>query len=238
MNVSSASAQAAYQSAYMQKTSFSFSASYLEITGGAAAKTDAAKDGLNVSDLAKKLLERSKDLDVFKVIYPNGDVSKQYKSLDEVEGDFNKDFMNFTGAFGSLLGSLGLDAQGLTMGLNGVGGVNVEGEGNAAQKVQGAFNGSSTMVSRFAVMAARAALVDARGTVDGFESDYAKDPVAAIKSNIDALKERLLGFRAVAGEEGMSYGFMRSFSAKFEYSSTTASWTSADASAAGETEAA
>ena len=139
--------------------------------------------------------------------------------------------MDFASSFNSLFKFLDAGINGIVMGLNGVGGVNVEGGGNVGQQVQGLFNKSETTVSRFAVMAARAALVDARNTVDGFESDYANDPVAAIKANIDALKDRLLGFRSVAGAEGMSYGFVREFSATIEYSSTTVSWTSVAAAA-------
>ncbi len=235
MNITSSSLLAAYQSTTVQSGSFSLSGSYLELTGNTA--TVAQKDSMNISDLAKDLLERAKSLDVFKIIYPDGDVSKQYKSLDEVEGDFNKDFMNFSGTFGSLLSSMGLNGAGLTMGLNGVGGVTVQGEGNAQQKVQSAFNGSSTMVSRFAVMAARAALVDARNSVDGFDASYSKDPVGAITANIDALKERLLGLRTASDASGMSYGFMRQFSASIQFSSTSISWGAAAAQTE-ETEAA
>ena len=239
MNVSSAASQASSVYASMQKAEFSFSASYLEITGGAAKASRAGgEDELQVSDLARQLLERARDLDVFKIICPNSDVSKPYKSLNDVEKDFNQDFMNFTGSFASMFATLGLDGKNLTMGLNGTGGVDVGGEGDAAQKVQSAFNGSNTMVSRFAVMAARAALVDARTSVPGFESDYASDPVAAIKANIGDLKDLLLGFRTVAGGEGMSYGFMRDVSINFEYSSTTVAWGAAAAAATQETEAA
>lgn len=234
MNVNSSSVQSAYQAAYMQQASFSFSASYLEITGNTS--TVAAKDDLNISDLAKQLLERSKSLDVFKCIFPDGDVSKQYKSLDEVEGDFNKDFMNFSSMFGSMLSSMGLEGSGLTIGLDGKGGLTVTGEDGTAQKVQSSLGGNSTVVARFAVMAARAALVDARTSVDGFDSAYSEDPVGAITDNIDSLKELLLGFRTVSDSSGMSYGFMREFSASIEYSSTTVSWGAA--AAAAETEAA
>ncbi len=235
MNVTSTSLQAAYQSYSVQQSQaqFSISGSYLEITGN---QPTTSADKTNISDMAKELLDRAKKLDVFSCIFPNNDVSKQYKSLDDVENDFFGDFNSFASSFGSLFSGLDLGSAGLTMGLNGKGGVNVEGEEGAANKVQSAFNGSSTAVSRFAVMAARAALVDARSSVDGFDSSYSQDPVAAITDNIDALKERLLGFRTVADSSGMSYGFVRQFSASIQYSETSVSWGAA--AAAKETEAA
>ncbi|MDR0362870.1 MAG: hypothetical protein LBJ46_09350 [Planctomycetota bacterium] len=216
MRINASSIQAPYQSACYATGKFSLSASYLEMTGSLSSVSG---DEASVSDAAKRLLERAKSLDIFKIIFPNDDVSKKQKTLDDVEGDFNQDFMNFSSMFGKLAGMLGLGAnESLTMGLNGVGGVDVEGEEDAVRKVQGAFNGSGTMVSRFAVMAARAALVDARGTVDGFGAQYENDPVAAIKNNIDSLKERLLGFRTVSGENEMIYGFMRQFNASIQFS--------------------
>lgn len=236
MNVTSTSVQAAYQSFNIQKTEsqFSISGSYLEITGNQT--TTSGADKTSISDKAKELLDRSKSLDIFSCIFPNNDVSKQYKSLDDVENDFFADFNKFSSQFGSLFGGLDLGAAGLTMGLDGKGGVNVEGEEGAANKVQSAFSGSSVAVSRFAVMAARAALVDARSTVDGFDSSYSQDPVKAITDNIDSLKERLLGFRTVADSSGMSYGFVREFSASIQYSETKVSWSSSAATE--ETEAA
>ena len=228
--------QAAYQSINIQKSQsqFSITGSYLEITGNQT--TVNAADKTDISEMAKELLDRAKNLDVFSCIFPNNDVSKPYKSLDDVENDFFADFNKFSSQFGSMFAGLDLGASGLTMGLDGKGGVTVEGEEGAAAKVQSAFNGSGVAVARFAVMAARAALVDARSTVDGFESSYANDPVGAITENIDALKERLLGFRTVADSSGMSYGFVREFSASIQYSETTVSWGAA--AAAKETDAA
>lgn len=223
MQINAASVQAAYQSYYYSSGSASISGSYLDITGSAS---KIASDEASVSDLAKELLDRAKSLDIFKIIFPDQNVSKTTKSLDEVEGDFNQDFMNFSSMFGKLSAMLGLDdSTSLTMGLNGVGGVDVSGtDSSTASKVQNAFGANSTMTSRFAVMAARAALVDARSSVEGFDSAYSSDPVAAIKDNIDSLKELLLGFRTVSGGGDMQYGFVREFSASIEYSSTTASY--------------
>ena len=218
----SASHIAAYQrSASVQKTNFSVSGSYLEITGGAAG---GIRDGADISEVAKELLDRIRSLDVFSVIYPNSDPRQKTKSLNEVEGDFLGDFYNFSSTYGQMASMMGLDASSsFTMGLDGVGGMTVEGtDSSSASKLQNAFNGNSTMVSRFAVMAARAALVDAGNTVDGFKDGYAQDPVAAITENIDALKERLLGFRTVADGGNMSYGFMRDF--EIEFSGTRAEY--------------
>jgi hypothetical protein len=103
------------------------------------------------------------------------------------------------------------------MGLDGKGGMLVEGEDGAANKVSSSVN--STTTARFAVMAARAALADAGYTVDGFADSYASDPYAAIRNNIGSLEERLLGFRTRVGGGTAQYGFMRD--AEIEYSGTT-----------------
>lgn len=231
---------AAYQTAaayQVNHTSLNVSGSYLEITGGVnGSYYGNIEDGVDVSEKARELLERIKELDVFKIIYPDSDPRQKTKTLKEVEGDFMADFNDFAGTFGKMQSMLGFDASSsFTMGLDGTGGMTVAGSDAAmASKVQGAFNGNSVMVSRFAVMAARASLADAGYTVDGFKDAYAEDPVAAIKDNIDALKERLLGFRTVASGGNMQYGFVRDFNLNIDYSSVTASY---GAAAAGASEA-
>lgn len=233
----------AYISAYnrttsVQSTNFSLSGSYLEITGDASGSYLSGSDSVDVSTKAQELLDRIRELDVFSIIYPNKDATKSTKSLSEVEGDFMSDFNDFSSMFGKMSSMMGLDSSSsFTMGLNGVGGVNVTGsDSSSASQVQNAFNGNSTAVARFAVMAARASLADAGYTVDGFSQAYAEDPAAAIKDNIDALKERLLGFRTTGSNGSMQYGFMRDFN--IEYSSTTASYSTAKAEDAEEVAAA
>ena len=223
-----------YMNAYAASASYrtsnvSVSGSYLEITGGMSAL--GAKDGVEVSEMAKKLSERIKELDIFKIIFPNNDARQKTKSLDEVEGDFQADFYDFSSTFSKMSAMMGLDSsQSFTMGLNGVGGMTVDGtDAGMAEKLQGMFNNpaNSTMVSRFAVMAARAALADAGDTVDGFKDSYAKDPVGAIQNNIDALKERLLGFRTQASGGTMNYGFIRSFNMELDYSEYSVNYAAA-----------
>lgn len=227
---------AAYRNASIQSSvrTLEVSGSYLEITGGASGAK--ATDDADFSEKAKELLNRIKELDVFKIIYPNSDPRQKTKSLDEVKNDFLGDFNNFASAFGDMSALMGLSASSsFTMGLDGAGGMTVKGSDSAtAGKLQQAFNQNSTLVSRFAVMAARASLVDAGNTLGDFKDSYAKDPVGAIKDNIDALKERLLGFRTEAGGGTMNYGFMREFSFKLEYSSTSVSYTKTSAADADE----
>lgn len=195
--------------------------SILEITGNASgSKYDAGSDSVDISSQARALLERSRSLDVFSCIFPNNNVaSGQYKSLDTLQSEFMSDFSDFSSAFSSIAGLSGMGAgQSVTMGLDGKGGMTIGGSDEAlAAKIGGAA--TETMTSRFAVMAARAALVDAGNSLDGFGTQYAQDPVGAIEANIDALKERLLGFRTVASDGEMQYGFMRE--EEMEYSSTT-----------------
>ena len=246
INSNANSIAAYYRAASLQATrtdtNFSISGSYLEITGGKTAAANTT-DGVDLSSQVQEILDRIKEMDVFKVAYPDSDVRKKAKSLKDVEGDFMADFNDFSKVFGQMSSMMGLDSSQLfTMGLDGAGGMTVAGEdGATASKVQGALNNNSTMVARFAVMAARASLVDAGNTEPGFKDAYAQDPFAAIKDNIGALKERLLGFRVQAGNGSMDYGFMRQFSMQIEYSSYSLAYgTASDAGSdnAAESEAA
>ncbi|MCL1999901.1 MAG: hypothetical protein FWG74_00565 [Planctomycetes bacterium] len=210
----------------------SVSGSYLEITGGMSALSSLkADDQLDVSEQARELVKRIRELDVFKIIYPDSDVRRKTKSLEEVEADFMADFTGFAGAFGKLSSLMGLGSSDMfTMGLDGVGGMTVTGVNKTlAANLQQAFSNDNTLVSRFAVMAARAALVDAGNTLSGFKNSYAEDPITAIKDNIDALKERLLGFRTQAAGGIMNYGFVREFSLSVEYSVTSAAYSVTEA---------
>lgn len=225
----SAAYLAAYRtSAAYQTQNVSISGSYLEITGGSLNSGQAVgEDGVDISETARELLDRIRDLDVFSIIYPNKDPRQNVKSLSQVQDDFMADFYDFSAAFGAMAGAMGASgSDSFVMGLDGVGGMTVEGSSEAmAAKLQSGFNGNSTMVSRFAVMAARAALVDAGNTVPGFKDAYASDAPGAISDNIAALKERLLGFRTVAGDGTMQYGFMRDF--ELQYGSTSAAYSAA-----------
>lgn len=234
--LSAYSASAAYQTTGTS-TNFSLTSSYLDITGGTVSVNTA--DKAEVSETANKLLERIRELDIFKIIFPNSDARSNTKSLDQVEDDFQNDFFNFSSSFGKIAEMMGLGGESFTMGLNGTGGMTVNGSGeNMASKLQGMFNGSGneTTVARFAVMAARAALVDAKTSVPGFEQAYSQDPVAAIKDNIDSLKELLLGFRTQASDGEMNYGFMRD--STIEYTGLTADSAEVAEEAAEETGAA
>lgn len=203
--------------------------SFLEITGDVSgSKYASGTDAVDISSQAREMLERSRSLDVFSCIFPNNNVaSGQYKSLDTIQNEFMSDFSDFSAMFGGMSGMFGMGAgQSVTMGLDGKGGMTVGGSDEAlAAKMGGAM--TETMTSRFAVMAARAALVDAGHTLDGFGEQYGNNPVGAIEDNIDALKERLLGFRTVGGDGQMQYGFMRN--GGVEYSSTTAGYGAAAA---------
>lgn len=216
-------ASASYQTT---RSSLNVSGSYLEITGGLNGSYLNTEDGADISEKARELADRIRELDVFKVIFPDNDARQKTKSLDEVEGDFLSDFNNFAGTWSTMAAMMGIGAsQSFTMGLDGEGGMTVQGtDASAASNIQSAFNQNSTMVSRFAVMAARAALADAGDTLDGFQDAYASDPYSAITDNIDALKERLLGFRTVAGEGTMQYGFVRDFNLDIDFSSTTVAY--------------
>lgn len=213
MEITNSYYTAAYSQIASYQAGYSVTGSYLEIMGGTGA---ASADGVDVSDIAKQLAEKIKELDVFKLIYPNNDVRKDAKSLDDIAGEFNADFTSFATMFSQMTSMMGLTGS-FTMGLDGAGGMIVDGsDETSAAKLQNGLGGNQTFVARFAVMAARAALVDARSTVEGFDGAYSQDPFAAIIDNIDALKERLLGFRTRSDSDSTSYGFVRSFSASIE----------------------
>ena len=184
--------------------SLRLSGSYLELKGGGA-----SGDSLAVSAAVRELSERLRELDVFRIILPDSDPRRKAKTLEEVESDFLGDFSSFADAWRGIASSLGLNpSQSFVMGLDGAGGMTAEGDAMAGQ-VSGLFNDSPVAVARFAVMAARAAVVDAADTLEGFRSDYESDPFAAVKDHIDGLKERLLGFRVQTGGAEAAYGFMR-----------------------------
>ena len=225
-------ASAAYGTGATQSTGkISASASYLEIMGGTSGSIYDTEDTSDISSKAQEMLDRIKSLDVFSIIYPKSDATKNTKSLGEVKDDFLGDFNDFSSYFGTMSQMMGLSSgDTFTMGLDGVGGMTVAGtDASAAASLQQGFSANQTMTARFAVMAARAALTDAGSTVPGFKDAYAQNPVGAIENNIDALKERLLGFRTVAGGGEMQYGFVRNASAEIDYSSTTASYAQAAA---------
>jgi hypothetical protein len=210
-------ANAAYRAQSTGK--ISASAQYLEIMGGPGTPNSAPADTADISGAARDMLSRVKNLDIFSLIYPNNDATKATKTLGEVEDDFLGDFNDFSFFFGKMSGMMGLSPDdSFTMGLDGVGGMTVSGtDAGAAAKLQEGFGGNQTLTARFAVMAARAALTDAGATEPGFADAYAEDPVAAIENNIGALKDRLLGFRTVAGGGETQYGFVRNKNMEIEY---------------------
>lgn len=222
-------AAAAYRSQASRSTmNVSGTASYFEVTGdtsGSKYAKAAGADSVDISSTVNEMLEKAKSLDVFSCIFPNNDVRQKTKSLGEVESDFMSDFNDFSDAFGRMAGMMGGLGEGesMMMGLTGTGGMSFTGDNEALNRQMADFAGANpTMTSRFAVMAARAALADAGYTEPGFADAYKNDPVKAIQDNIGALKERLLGFRTVAGDGGMQYGFQRE--EDFEYSETTAAY--------------
>lgn len=233
MNIDSSST-ASYIAAYQRSSSvttgsMNIAGSYLEITGGVNGRYD-TEDKAEISNMAKEMAQRIKDLDVFSVIFKDNDVRKRTQSLSEVETDFMNDFNSFASMFGKVSGAMGIDSsESYTIGLNGVGGLTVTGSnGETAENIQKTL-GNQTTVARFAVMAARAALTDAGYSLDGFKESYANDPYAAIKDNIGELKDRLLGFRTTGAGGSMQYGFIRDFEAQIDYSSTTVEYTAAQA---------
>ncbi len=215
------------------QTTISGTASFFEVTGDASgskyAKEAQGGDRVDLSDTVSGMLERIRSLDVFSCIFPNNDVRQKTKTLGEVESDFMADFNDFSSAFGMLGGMMGMsEGDSMMMGLTGTGGMSFDGDNEALNQKMSEFAGANpTMTARYAVMAARASLADAGYTVDGFAEAYKEDPVKAIQDNIGALKERLLGFRTVANDGRMQYGFQREFD--FEYSETTASYETAAA---------
>ena len=205
----------AYASA--SAASIKLSGSYLDITGDVSGSRYAGgADKADISSAARELLDRINSLDVFSCIFPDNNPTRGVRSLVGVESDFMADFASFADAMGGLVG----DGGPVIMGLDGKGGMLVEGEDGAVNRVSSSVN--STTTARFAVMAARAALADAGHTVDGFADSYASDPYSAIRDNIGALEERLLGFRTRVGGGTAEYGFMRD--AEIEYSATTAGY--------------
>lgn len=147
-------------------------------------------------------------LDTFRPLY-GGQRGDGFKSLFEVGQDFAADFKSFTGMLGQALSMAGLGAsEPLTFAPDGKGHVRVEGEHPDAAPANEMFEGNKTMVSRFMVVAARAALMD-MGTDPGFAQAYDQDPAKTIESHEEDLKGRLLGFRLTAFQATFTTSFVR-----------------------------
>jgi hypothetical protein len=131
----------------------------------------------------------------------------KYKTLGQVGNDFFNDFTNLTGVLGNMF-RLGGVGDGLSMRLDGYGHVLANEDHASADKVNTLFKENSIMVSRFAVMAGRGAIVQAAESVPGFQEAYNEDPPGAIKRYIDDLRDLLFGFR-------LDYG-KNSFTTRFE----------------------
>lgn len=151
--------------------------------------------------------------DVYELLFPSkaNAGSGSYKTLDEVAGDFENDFNQLTGILGQVFQMAGVSFENtISMSLDGVGGITVSqegGDGDAASTAKSFFSGDNSMVSRFAVMAARGAITQAATSVGGFDAAYQEDPAGAIREYIGDLENLLFGFTLTAGADGMDYHF-------------------------------
>ncbi len=130
------------------------------------------------------------------------DANSGIKTLAQVGQDLQEDLAAFDDLISGIFSAADIDtSQPLTLQADGRGHVLVQSEHKDARAVNDLFAENSVMVSRFMVIAARSSILDAAETEPGFKADYEKDARQAIRTHIDALKERMLGFRMRIGEE-------------------------------------
>ncbi|MBN2712225.1 MAG: hypothetical protein JXR97_07280 [Planctomycetes bacterium] len=163
-------------------------------------------DEVSLSDLALNRYEIMKIIDgsdvLFNQLTSSGETRKT-KTLEEVGQDLQEDLAGFQDFFAPVLSALqdSLGAESLTMRLDGKGHV-LMGTDSEDVNMRTELGDNETFAARFAVIAARSAILDAAANEPGFEQDYKEDAVGAIKKHIDALADRLFGYRMTT-EDGI-----------------------------------
>jgi len=178
------------------------------LEGRSAPRTGSA-DTTAISPETQALLRTRYALGAFEALFEarTGQASR-YKTLDEVARDFREDYARLSGLLGPLFKEAGLgERQAIEMRLDGKGHVLATAGGEDAALVNSLFAADPSLVSQFAVMAARGALAQAGETVPGFAGAYAQDPPAAIREYIGDLERLLFAFTLTAGPDGMGYAF-------------------------------
>lgn len=192
------------------------STTYTTSTTSATTSTAAAgEDAATISMDAFRQLRAKTTQDVIELLFPSyretTATSSDYKTLDEVEQDFQTDFDQLASLIGSMFQTAGLGQDNaISLSLDGMGGITATQNGTHTAESSAAsslFTRNSSTVSQFAVMAARGAIVEAGQSVDGFESAYAEDPAGAIRSYIGDLESLLFGFSMNVGGGNVSYDF-------------------------------
>jgi len=211
-NITAYSAAQAYQATPKANVAQSSTFAAFSMTASVSASTltiGGREDTADVSAIARELSIHIREMTLLTAVSlgASGANGRKYKTLDEVAADFNDSLADFKKLFGEFFGAMNLDpTKALTLQLDGKGGVTASGDNPQIEAVNRTFRQNDVLVNRFAVMAARAAIVNAAETAPGFKSAYESSPPDAIKEYIGELKDRLLGFQMnVAG--GFEWGF-------------------------------
>ncbi|MHC4872721.1 MAG: hypothetical protein ACYTFY_12840, partial [Planctomycetota bacterium] len=132
--------------------------------------------------------------DTFQSILNMGSSKSGTKSIPEISADLAENISWLENSFGSFFDMMNINpADSVSFQLDGVGGVSVKTDSKDMPKIEQMFQNNPVMVSRYAVAAARASLINAYETDPGFKAGFDYDPRQAIKDNIGLLKDKLLG---------------------------------------------
>ncbi len=164
-------------------------------------------DILDVSDQARDFAQEQRLLDLLAQIGTTGPRGR-VKTLAEVGQDLQADLAAYDTLLGAVFRRLDVQTdEALVLKPDGKGHVLVENDHPDARTVDNLYGRNRTLVSRFMVIAARAALLNAAETDPGFRSAYEEDAIAAIEENVPLLKDRLLSFRLRVEKGALSTDF-------------------------------
>jgi len=202
------SASQAYQANAARSSTFSAFSMTASLSASTSTLAAGARgDTAEISALARELSIHIREVTLLTTV-TLGASGRKYKTLDEVASDFEDSLTDFKKLFGEFFGALNLDpSKALTLQLDGKGKVVASGENPQTEAVNRTFSQNDVLVSRFAVMAARAAIVNAADTAPGFREAYETNPPGAIKEYIGELKDRLLGFQMNVSGGNFGWGF-------------------------------
>jgi len=130
------------------------------------------------------------------------------KTLAEVGQDLQEDLAGFESILGEAFPLAGIDTSTpLVLRPDGKGHILAGKDHPDAATSDELFAGSSPMVGRFMVIAARSALLQAAETSPEFRQAYQADPIAAVEEFEPLLEETMLSFRMSVHNGKPSTGF-------------------------------
>ncbi len=159
------------------------------VTGSVPDTVDLSGDAVAQYDLMKMM-------DTSEILFARGG-ERATKTLGEVRQDLQEDFAGFEEMFGGILRRMEQafgGGEGISMQLDGKGRV-LMGVGDEEPSRHTKLGDTPVFAARFALIAARSALVNLSETDGSFKDDYQTDAIQAVKDHIGSLKDRFLGYK-------------------------------------------